>query len=318
MTVRIEDVPLLGQAVKVLFDANKTGVVAYDKTFKDTWEANIFMPALLVINQMIGTGGLRKLNVGNTAYRDTGMNNETPIIGDLEYSIKKCITAKTITDSYQSFQISEFRESIRTKDIAAFHAAYLILIASVNNNSTALNNAGFTPAEVTSITTNHDLAWGYQNTKIVIKGEISELSAENKAIVLAFLALCMSVIKAIHAYAKSNSMKPLMKQASMAAILRSVRPAPVKKPRMKNVEAADYIIAHSNITLKKTMQFTLLTKGTVLIGKSETKQGEPAATMEITYKQLLSIKSAAIPGTGRFIKIINPNLYKVKVLCFVI
>ena len=89
------------------------------------------------------------------------------------------------------------------------------------------------------------------------------------------IKLITILIKSIQAYAKSVNDTDLMAMATGKAILKTVVPTPVKKVRVKIVKATATVIYQRNIAANRTMQFTLKTKESILLGRSETIEGVP-------------------------------------------
>ena len=113
--MKLEDVTSFALAVKALFDAHKDDVVVYNTNLADDWEADYLVAQTTAVSTMLGTGVLKKLNKGDTVLRNGFMDNESPILKDLEFKIKLCLTAGTITDSLASFGCFRVKGSFRRR-----------------------------------------------------------------------------------------------------------------------------------------------------------------------------------------------------------
>ena len=318
MKIKLEYVASFARAAQLIFDENFDAVTAYDPDLAGTWETDTLDPAIVAVENMIVTLGLRKLSAEETVTQNGFLDKETPLINDLEFSINKCLAAHTITDGVGAFNISELRKSIRDKNINAFNTAYSVCIGRVNANAAALVAKGFTVEKKDFFKGFHDSAFNVQTTKRALKLEIKDLSAANRLIVEDCIKIVMVMIKSIHAYAKSVNDTDLMALATGTAILKSVVPTPVKKARVKIVKATATVIYQRNIAGNRTMQFTVKTKESILLGRSETIEGVPTATMSLDPERLVSVKKNEIPGKGNFVKLINPNFNNARVQVFVI
>ena len=318
MNIKLEYVASWARAAQLIFDDHFDEVTTYDPDLAGTWEVDILVPAITKVEDMIVTLGLRKTSKEDTAKIVGFMEKETPLIGDLEFAINKCLAAHTITDGVGAFAISALRKSISDKNINAFNTAYSVCIGRVNANAAALVAKGFTVEKKDFFKGFHDSAFNVQNTKRALKLEIKDLSAANRLIVEDCIKIVMMMIKSIRAYAKSVNDKDLMALATGKAILKSVVPTPVKKARVKIVKATATVIYQRNIAGNRTMQFTVKTKESILLGRSETIEGVPTATMSLDPERLVSVKKNEIPGSGNFVKLINPNFNNARVEVFVI
>ena len=318
MNIKLEYVAPWARAAKLIFDENFDLVTTYDPDLAGTWEVDILVPAITKVEDMIVTFGLRKLNAKDTIKMVGFMVAETPLISDLEFSINKCLAAHTITDGPGAFGITELRNSISKKNISAFHTAYNVCIGRINANAAALAAKGFTTVKVNLFKSNHDDAFGVGVTKSALKLEIKDLRGTNRTDVDNVMTVVMMMVKSIFAAAKSVNNTDLMALATGTAILKSVVPTTPKKVRKKKVKATATVIYQRNIAANRTMQFTVKTKESILLGRSETIEGVPIATMSLDPEKLVSVKKNDVPGKGNFIKLINPNFNKAVVEVFVI
>src|ERR1019366_6337509 len=234
--MELKDVVLFANATKSLLDANGVAVKLYNTVIADPWETAVFVPQIAAVNAMSGTDTLIELNVGDTKLRNGYMDNEQSILTDLEFKIKVCRTAGTITDSVASFGLGAFRRSIDKHAIGAFHLAYnaTMLRIAAGGNTAALNTAGFMGPDIVSITTNHNLAWNMSTTQITLKTQIHTLSVANQAIIKTLLKTCAQVIGSIQAYAAKTKNTDLKKKATAVAILGTVTPKQAAQPVDRN------------------------------------------------------------------------------------
>jgi hypothetical protein len=304
--------------VKALFDEHKAAIVVYNKKLKDPFEAEVLDVQIEAVELMLGTGVLRKLNKGDTKKRDAFMVKETPILNDLEYKIKLCIADGTIEDSLESFGLGAFRKGIRDNNINLFHTSYESTIARVNiaENTAALEAVDFTADNIIAITTQHDGAWDLNTTKINLKLEINSLSVANQLLVMALLGTCQQILDAIHAYAASINDKILMKQATYAAVLKSVVPTLAKKPRKRKIAVASSIILNTDLVAKNIMQLTSLTDVDLEICLVENKTDSCVVGTPLVFKTLLELKKKDLHGTGRYVKITNKSTTKKAVVLY--
>jgi len=317
--MELKDVVGFANATKSLLDANGVAVKLYNTVIADPWETATFVPQIAAVNAMSGTDTLIELNAGDTKLRNGYMNNEQSILTDLEFKIKVCRTAGTITDSVASFGLGAFRKSINTHDIGAFHLAYnaTMLRIAAGGNTAALNTAGFVGADITSITTNHNLAWNMSTTQITLKTQIHTLSVSNQAIVKTLLKTCAQVIGSIQAYAAKNKNKDLMKKATAVAILGTVTPKQAVEPVDRNIEPNQGICWLKNPVARDLNQLTLLTAGgSATVCRVPTPTSPAVGGTPLVFNTMLSVKKADIPGSGNCIKITNTGAKKIKVRTF--
>ncbi len=317
--MELQDVVLFANAVKSLLDANATGVKLYNPVIGGTWEALVFVPQIAAVNGMSGTETLRTLSKGETVLQRGYMRSERSIMDDLEFKIGVCRTALTITDSVASFGIGAFRDAISRKDIAGFHIAYeaLMLRIGAGGNTAALNAVGFVGADITSITTAHDLAWNLSTVKINLKTQIHTLSVGNKGIVNPCLKSCRLVIGSLQAYASKNKNTDLMKKATAVALLGTVTPKQAAEPVNREVGQNQFINWLKNPVARDMNQLTLLTAGgSASVCRVPTVSSPSVAGTALVVGTMLSVKKAGIPGDGNIIRITNTGGKKIKVRVF--
>jgi len=317
--MKLEDVVNFAYATKALLDANGVAVKLYNTVIADPWEATVFVPQITTVAAMAGTETLIKLNAGDTKLRNGYMDSEQSILTDLEFKIKVCRTAGSITDSVASFGLGAFRDSITTHDIGAFHLAYnaTMLRIGAGGNTAALIAAGFLGTDITSITTQHNLAWGINTTKITLKSSISALSVSNQIIVKALLKTCAQVIASIQAYAAKNKNKTLMGKATAKALLSTVSPTQAPKPVNRNIAQNTSICWLEHPVARDLMQITLLTEGgEVFVCRMNSKTGACGMGIQLVYDEMLEIKKNDVPGVGDCIILTNSGGMAVKVKVF--
>ena len=235
----------------------------------------------------------------------------------MEYKIKSCIKAGTITDDYVSFGLSGLRKNIKLKDFDGFHLSYELVIGKVNANHTALIAKGFTANKITSITTMHDKAQNKQHANMLLETQINTRSTTNQGIIDVVMGLNTEVIAAIKAYANSIDDKDLVKKATWNALMKQVRQTPVKKPINKKLKMGSSIVLRTNMVDKNLLQLTLLTDVKVIIYRTELKSMVLTDGLELPFNELWEGKKEDLPGTGEFIKLTNLNtLKKAVVRCF--
>ena len=310
MNIKIEQVVVYSLATKALFEAHYEALKDFDTQFENPYKTDVWQPKIDAASNVVVTLGLRKLNKGDTAKRNTFMDNLTPILKDLEYKINQCITAGTITDSLSSFGLGAFNNSISKKSINNFHTAYETTFTRVTANQDALIAKGFTELKIESITTNHNGAWELQETKIELKEEISDLSEENQVTLNAVLTEDQKVINGLRALAESTSNIELKKKATQKAILKSIRPTPAKKPRNRNIKTASSIVLKTNPVAKNVLQLTLKTNVTVTLCRTILKDDQCTSGIELPFNRMWEGKLKDIPGTGKYIKLTNQDTSK--------
>ena len=318
MKIKLENVVSYAKAVKTLFDANKKAVVNYNKKLADPFEADNLDTQIAAVELMLGTGVLRKLNKGDTAARNVFMDNESPILKDLEYKVKLCIADGSIEDNLASFGLTAFRAGINDHSIDLFHTSYVSTLSRINkdNNPVALDAAGFTSTNIDALTTNHDGAWDLNTTKINLKSEINSLSVANQLLITTLLATCQQILDAIKAYAESIGNKILAKQATVNAVLKSVVPTAAKKPRNRNIDVASSIILKTDVVAKNIMQLTLGTDVVVNICAVELKTDVCTVGTPLVFKKMVELQKKDLLGTGRYVKLTNMSTTKKAVVKF--
>ena len=180
--MKIEDVVPYSLAVRALFDANYDALILYDDQFTAPYKADTWQPKIDAASGIIITLGKRNQNKENTKNRNIYMHNLTPILKDLQYRIGLCIANGTITDSLSSFGLAAFNDSINQESINQFHDDYILTIARVIANQTALTAKGFTTTKTGTITTNHQKAWDLQDVRIETKEAIADLSDDDQTV----------------------------------------------------------------------------------------------------------------------------------------
>ncbi len=310
MEVKIAEMDRFSKRIKDLFDDKKTSIVAFDDSFDEPFETNVWMPQMNAVAAVIDTFSLRKESKEETRLRNAEMHAELPILTELEYKIGVCRDAGTITDSLESFGISAFRTSINTFKIVDFHECYLRTIDKVNANHVALADKGFDAAMVTSIKTHHDNAYNIQNNKGDIKIDISDLSIENKEIIMSCYRTDMRVLKVMRTYGKARGDDELYNQSTINAVLSTIRPTPAKEPRVRVIDAGKDIVLRTDLNKKNVLQLELLTQGGVEIGLTELKTDEVIDGTALKYKIMMELMKKDLTGSGRYVKLRNMNLNK--------
>ena len=321
MEIKLEDVGVYGLATKALLNGVGVSVPvkAYSTDIGGTWETLVFDVALAQVLALSGTRVLISLKKGETAIVHGFMEDERSILTDLEFKIERCRVAGTILDSVGSFGLAAFRDAINRKDIGAFHVAYemVILRLAAPGIATALLAKGFTGADITSITTVHDLAWNKNTVKITLKTTISSLSVANRAIIMAFLGYCQLIIDSVHGYASKVKNGPLILKASAVAVKRTVVPTIAPKPVVRNIEQNTSICWLQHPVKRDLMEITLLTKGGVVyVCRMNSKTGVCGTGLLLVYNTKLSVKKMDVPGEGDCIIITNAGGQKVRVRVF--
>jgi len=317
MTTKIEDIGSASVVLKNTLETIQAEVEDYDPTFTEDWITDTWDPAITDALNITSTKGLIKEHKDVTKERNFDMDTLIPISKDLEYKIKLCIKAGTITNTLGSFGLADFRKNIREKKFDGFHLAYVVTIGKVNDNHTALIAKGFTADKITSITTMHDKAQTKQNLNLSLVEQINNLSESNQDtinIVMGYNTMVMDVIKA---YANSIDDKELEKRVSWSAIMKHVRQTPVKKPRNRKLKVNGSIVFRTNMDDKNLLQMTLLTDVKVIVYRTKLKSTVLTDGLELPYNELWEGKKEDLPGVGEYIKITNLNtLTKAVVRCF--
>ena len=305
MNIKIEEVGPVSEVLRNLRDTVKDEVEAYDSKFNDEWVDETWTPAIDDALEMEPTDALIDQHAANTKERNFDMFSLLPISKDLEYKIKSCIKAGTITDDYVSFGLSIFRKHIRRKEFDGFHLTYELVIGKVNANHTALIAKGFTADKITSITTWHDKAQNKQNVNMLLETQINTRSITNQGIIDIVMALNKEVLFAIKGYSNSIDDKVLAKKATWNALMRQVRQTPVKKPINKKLKMGSSIVLRTNMVDKNLLQITLLTDVKVIIYRTKLKSTVLTEGTELPFNELWEGKQEDLAGTGRFVKMTN-------------
>lgn len=255
----------------------------------------------------------------NIVDRNLNMDNVSPYLNESEFAVKKCLADGSITGTLKSFEFPAIRKSIRNYSIEKFHDDYGITFAKLLINSTALNAKGFTPTKRGFIKTFHDAAWLDHNNNLALETTKNTLVDSNNLVIMDLSDELSALVNTGQSWASSSPVNPAKKLVwIMRRIVKANVPAIEKVPFLKYFKPTETRIVHTNMPGNHTMQYTLKSDEPMELGKSETKSGIPTQTMLLKKDQLVSILKKDIPGTGEFIKIMNPNLKKGKVLCHVI
>ena len=317
MAEKIEDIGPASVVLKDILETIQVEVEAYDGTFTEDWITDTWDPAITDVTNIKSTKGLIKEHKDVTKEKYFDMDSLLPISKDLEYKIKSCIKAGTITDTLGSFGLAEFRKTIRFRNFDGFHLAYIVTIEKVNNNHTALIAKGFTADKITSITTMHNKAQTKNNLNLSLVDQINILSSSNKDLITIVMDLNTMVMDVIKAYANSINDKELEKRVSWSAIMKHVRQTPTKKPRNRKLKMNGSIVYKTNMDAKNLLQMTLLTDVRVIVYRTKLKSTVLTDGLELPYNELWEGKKEDLPGTGEYIKITNLNtLTKAVVRCF--
>jgi hypothetical protein len=319
--MKIEYVVSFANACKGMFDAHKTRYVTYNPALADTWEAEKLVPAIEDVSTMIGTLGLTNQKIDDTKARNVFMDNETAVLDDLEFRIKQCIVAGTITESLGSFGLAAFHRSINKYAIDRFHGCYVLTSGKVNevDNLAALADVGFGPLQVAAMKGNHDGAWDLNDDRIAIKQEITDLSGDNQLLIMVLLGYCQLILDTVKGWGKANGDKVLVKSATVKAVLSSVTPTQPKEPKKRHFKANSVNVFRTDLGLKYLIQLTLLTKGVVvMVCRRDLKTSPCVDGLVLEYGKLWEGKLADIPGTGKYIIITVVGVKGVSVLYFVV
>ncbi len=308
MTIKIILVGRFSGALKLIYDDNKEEIIAFDEDFDDPFETEIWEPLIAEANNIIDTSGLRGINKEDTQRRNDYMDAELPILDELEYKIKACRRAGTITALLSTFALSAFKKCIPPHKIDVFHECFLWTMSKVNENKAALIAKGFTQDKIDAIKDNHDKAMEIQGNKDELKDDISELSESNQKVIDDVMTVNKSVMAVIKAYAKSIGDKELEKKVTVNAILSTLRPTPEKKPRVRNIKPGREIILRTDMNPKNVLQLLLLTDTIVKIGLTKLKTEEVTVGKELTLDEQIEVKTSQIPGSGKYVKLKNLDL----------
>ncbi len=314
MNMRTIYVGSYSRAIQLIFDTYKAEIIAYNREFDDPFEMGVWEPLIASVEHVVDTLSLKKENKADTKSRNEAMHGLLPLLEELGYKVKACKRAGMITDSLASFGLTAFRNSIHWKQIDAFHLAYGVTIGKVNDNKTALINKGFTLDKINRLTMGHDNACGLQDVKAVLKNDIRMLSQGNRAMFTACLEVDGQVLEVLRSYAKAHGDEHLLRKATRRAVMSSIRPTPVKKPRIRTLKPGRDLVLRTGMNKRNVLQVMLLTNAEVRIGLVELKTDELELGTELTYNVLMSLKTSDMLGSGRYVKLRNMDLSrKVKV-----
>ncbi len=317
MIMKLAYIANFSRAVKAKFIAFKSDLIAFDESFDDPYITDIFDAKLEDAEDIILPRSKQDQNEADTDIRNKYMDNLVPILKELRYRVKKGIQSGDIVVGLASFGIGPFLRSITQHSIGEFHLAYGVCFAQVTLFHTVLAELGFDAAKVTSIKTNHDLAWGMEDTKITLAEEITELSEGNAAIVQRCLDEDQNVIDGLRAMAEASGNVNLKKEATVNAILRSLNYMPVRKPYNRSIKPGASIVLHTEFVAKNILQLTLLTDVKVVIGLCALKSDVVMLGTELPFNEEWEGKKKDLLGSGRFIKLTNCDTHKkAKVRCY--
>lgn len=316
MDIKIEDVVGFGNVLRALFVANYDGVIGLDEDFEDDWLVDVYDVQKQEVFDMVGTAGMRKLKKGDIAKRNMYMDSELPLTVKMDYVIKKCIKAGTITGTKGSFKLATFNRSISNRNVGLFHTNYMVTFARMNSggNAAALNSKGFTTVMQGKFKTLHDKAWAMNTTKIDLAQDINTLSDANLVVIERFLKTCMLLIAAIRAYARSIKNKELAKRATFKGIKKSVEPSKDKKARDLKIDVFASRVVATDLPVKYKLRMTLLTKGvSVTVCRKILKTGICSAGIPLVANEMLEVVKNDLPGEGERVVITNLSGKKIVV-----
>ncbi len=316
MNIKIEDVVSFGEVLRALFKANYGNVIAIDADFTDPWLVNTFDVQKQDVNDMVTTPGLKKLNKGETAKRDTLLDSMLLVNANLDYAIGKCITGGSIGDSKSSFGIGALNKAIRDRNIGLYHTSYEVTLARINEggNAAALNAKGFTTVMQDNFSKIHDAVWKANTYKINLSQNINTLSGDDKIIVDTFMTTCMLLIGGIKAAAKSTGDKVLAKKATFNGIKKMVEPTLAKKARNLKIKEFGSRVVATKVASKHKLQFTLMTKGVVVtVCRQDLKTGVCTVGTPLVFGTMLEVVVGDLLGTGDYVVITNGSGKKIVV-----
>jgi hypothetical protein len=310
--MKLEDVGSFGTATDVIFINNYDEVILFDETINGTWKVDVFDVVLAAIIALVGVGGMMGENKAQTKARNKFMRNMRPLLKKLKFKIEGCITAGTITVSLNSFGLTALFTAIKDNDIDAFHLAYLVTSGQINVAGilTALNTAGFTAANVTSLKTNHDGAWGLNTSKITLKGNISELSLANQEIINNGIAVFNRVLGSNKSMFESNDDAANAAKCTQKAVLESVRPSIAPKARNRNAVKNGSFVYQTNLPNRDVMKMTNTSKSkkSLFALNSDSKTGPFTGGFELKYGVVNNLKTKDLPNKGKYVIIYNPDV----------
>ncbi|MEI6816673.1 MAG: hypothetical protein WCL14_08700 [Bacteroidota bacterium] len=309
MRIKIEEIVPFSRAVKVMYDANKVAIVAYDESFADPFETEVWDLQIAAVDGIISTGSSIILNATKTREMHGFMRGARPILKNLQYKISQCIADGTIEDSLESFDITGFLNSITNKQIGVFHISYTALYAKINevDIASALDDVGFTSVEILSLKTQHNLAWNMSDAKTALKGDIHALSASNQVVINTLLDTNQRVVDVMHAKAETDGNADWIKRSTSVAILKTVRATPTKKPRNRKVKKTSFIKFRTHFVARDTIQGKVTSKESLYIVQSNTLVGPYTGGMELVHGVEFNLKKHMIPGVGKYIIVYNPS-----------
>jgi len=310
MQIKLMYIGRYSKAVKIIFDDYKELIIAFNEEFDDPFETEVWEPLILDVDEMLGTLGFRKENKADTELRNATMYAVLPILKELEYKIKACRKAGTITDSLGSFGLSAFRRSVNKFQIDAFHEAYVITFDKVDSNSVALIAKGFSQDKIDQLTDLHDTAWALQDTKDLLKMKISNLSVKNQKIVHDVMEVNAQVMEVLKAYAESVGNVDLLHKATMKAVMAGIDPTPERKPKVRVLKPGKDMVLRTGMNKKNVLQVTLLTDTVVKIGLTALKTDELTTGTVLTHKVMMNLMTKDLMGEGRYVKLRNMDLNK--------
>ncbi len=305
-------------AAKGLYDDNKTAVDLFDPSLAGTFEATVWVPEINAVSEMLSPDNLMELDEGKTIIRDAYLDSLIPIMGNLDYKLDLCIGDGSITDSKGSFGVGNVLKGIRDRNVYLFHISYVSLMARIGagGNTAALNAKGFLTANITSITTGHNLVWGVVTQKLDLEIDISDLSVADRLIVKTVMKTNMRVIKAMRAMAVVQGNITLKKKATKNAILSTVTPAVAPSPVDRVVRRNESICWLVKPTQRELLEMTLLTEGgSAKVCRQNLKTGVCSVGIDLIYNTKVSKKKLEIPGSGDKIIITNTGDRDIKVKC---
>jgi hypothetical protein len=291
-------------ANKLITYYQKDGAVItlFDSDFGAIWFAAFIAKrdqVELLENPKSSTANMSASTKSCNKYMDSMLDNLTV----LEYQLKKCIKAGSITDSYNSFMISQIRKSIKIRNYEKFSFYFPTLkdLILVPANKAALIAVGFTNSKINALISLYNKAAIASTSFTFTETQRVNLVPVNNKAYKELKKMCSDLVRVGFTCFSDPIIKSKRKLYVMANIIKLIRPTPPSKPVDKHFSPTERRILFARLSNRWTCEFTFKKgKGTMTIGRALTKNGIPSATEDLPFGKKISKLKSEYPGEGEY------------------
>lgn len=302
MNLKNEDVVPFANKLLSYYTIDGAKITLYDPDFGSIWLAT-FLALINQVSLLQNPKSLTANMVDKTKFCNVYMDSIPPKLINLEYKLKKCIKAGSISDSYKSFLISQLRKSIKTNDFENFSFYFLALKALIIEpvNKAALIAVGFSNSNINALISLYNKAAIANTAYMSIETDRVNLVPQNNKVYQQLKQMCSDLIIVGYACFSDPLISSKQDLYVRESIIKLVRPTPVKKPKDRHFTAQQRRILFSRLSNRWTCEFTFKKgKGTMTIGRSKTKNGTPSATEDLPFGTKVSKLKSQYHGEGEY------------------